>query len=438
MNPFFTMNPELLIKCISNAKKSLLLLTPGITEEVAKKLIETFRQGIIVTIVTKIKEGCFRQGYGEFEAVKMLLDQELVVIDSDQIDIGFLIVDGTFAYIYSPIPQAIVDIPAEKSSQNAVMMRGNWVQDFYDHIITRVKALIHNEPPLAEDSTLTVIGEKDSDDFRFIPRVASMEIKKPDESVLKVIEDNIQLNPIQSFDLSKKLTVYKNFFQYIDIKFVNSKIERQTIKLKGLFSVPKDFPRDLVSRFETIFKVFTPEDFGYGLIGLKELEIEFSKIKKKYLRHIAKRGNVFLINEKNNLKEDIEGIREKIEQEKAGIKMQLIQRGRTSIDAICMSLTPDLISEYRDRLLYKMALTDDEVVEEIRSMLRKNISKKINSVTIKIDIEYSFKDITYEDIKDPEFVENLMTEFSELNWHEIEPYDEYSTVSPLTKGKNND
>lgn len=439
MNLFFTMNPTTLIGIIEGAKKSILILTPGLNENVADCLCRASKLGIIVTIITKMEEDAFRQGYGDFSAIQKIREFEISILEDATIDIGLIIIDATTAYVFSPLPQVIADIPADQSSQNAMMLQDDWIIEYYNSVLAKVKAIEAGDEPKDETNDVTIIGQKVSTERQpdfletveqhnipFIPKPATPKTQRIDEQKAMAMGKSIKDNPPVSFDLSKLLNVYKNNFMYIEMEFPNSRIEQKTINIAKELAL-KDFPDEVTERFNTSFKIFTKEDIDK--IGTyKNINERYEQIKSKYVKTIGSKRVVILVKDKGDITKVLNELKDDISKDNLDLVKELSKKIKSQAEIITRDLSDESVIKYKS----KQGIPEFYPLKDIRLRLLLNLEdalyRVIGKIETKREIKFFFKDITLEDIKDKEFTEKLKHEFFELDWSKFNAVDEKSAI----------
>ncbi|MFB3844779.1 MAG: hypothetical protein ACE14O_03390 [Candidatus Cloacimonadaceae bacterium] len=206
------------------------------------------------------------------------------------------------------------------------------------------------------------------------------------------------------------------------MRFENSRPQNQSVNLDNSIVI-KDYPREIVRKFNTEFKVFSNIKNEQTKIYTERL----NEIKRKYISSIPGRGNVYLLENKFRLENEIAQLNTFINQNKKKYFDSQYKEVDNSINSILKEITPNTLDSFRSSHHLNF-FPDKHIREEIKQTLHKSLLSKINKIVENITVKYYFKDITYDDIKDSEFLNHLKNKFKIIDWNSFDPIHESITL----------
>jgi hypothetical protein len=236
------------------------------------------------------------------------------------------------------------------------------------------------------------------------------EIKSAEiESIAKDIKSNPPLNP----DFKRIVEFYSNKFQYVKLKFEGSNIQQRKIEIPARALPIAD--TSLRERLETRLNLFEPDQINDSFESLNELKKAVAHIREEYLIKVKSREESLLNKlEKINFENVIESLRQTMNVMKSGLLTTLgVQMAETK-----ENLLHDLVEYYIEnpRTLFP---DHPQYWEGHSAYLLQHAKKKSAEIINRIkwpephilvegfNLEILYSDITYEDIKNPNFQREL-------------------------------
>ena len=109
---------------IRRAKQRIVFVGPGVSEEVARALVESCRSRVTVTVVLDLREDTCRIGYGDVEGLGYLKAHAtgIALQQHAGVRLGLLVADDDVA-IWSPTPRS-VDDDRKHDQPNGIVLEG--------------------------------------------------------------------------------------------------------------------------------------------------------------------------------------------------------------------------------------------------------------------------------------------------------------------------
>lgn len=278
---------------IESAEKRVIYAAPGLFDKVSESLCQfAKRQGSqSVRIIIEATPDTYRLGFGSYPAIVKLTDAQIEILTTQGLRIGIIIVDDA-AWIYAPTPEIILEEPKDETV-NAVAVSPQHAEQ----LILSIAPDLHANESLSDkqnENELTVDLTQDVLEAQIIVETPKPEIKTEKFTVAdsQVIDKSLRENPVQRFDYTRKVGVYKGYFQFVELNLIGCRFTSQTITLpNSLLSLPAD--DDMSRRINSTCKLF--DDTSELMKKAKSLEKEFSELRKIYVRSLGGRfGSVIL------------------------------------------------------------------------------------------------------------------------------------------------
>lgn len=393
MKTFTAVTDETVAQTIDASRSRLVLVTPGLSEVVAKAVdqLAATRGEAQVALILDPDEDAYRVGYGDrkgAELLKTLVQRPNVTVRSQPgLRIGVLIADARIL-VWSPTPKAVESNRTPEEPNGIQLDSGGNVTEQLQHAV-------------GSDAPNTVLADAD------IGR------KTLDaEQVAKTVEV-LAANPPAPVDLSKMARVFSTKIQFVECTLRGAQWTEREIKVSNLL-LNADVPEDLKELFDTKIRPYSKQaDVPIQVQAMVQGQLAFDKggkpltnprtqaqikqewddIQKRYLGRM--RGFGLLIRRADKpafeaevgsfevvLKSWVEGFRKVVQNEEE----DLVRRVSTVVMARLASMRAP------DRPLFDP--------NKITSVIRDGIQgMRIVKPTVKL----VFKDISWESTGDPEF-----------------------------------
>lgn len=354
-----------------------MLMTPGMSEEVAFILVEkwkTLGKDAVDVIIDLDPEVC-RLGYGDLNAVRLLYETSksvgVTLRHQPGLRIGMLVVDD-ITLVFSPTPLLIEGGSKVDSHPNAILLGG---------IPTKIARDVGIEKGLEID---TVIGRE---------KVSGLKIKE--------LQNDLAFNPPVKFDIARKVRVFNAQFEFVEFEVLGCSLSRRTVNIPGdLMGLAKDEKtrKLLRSSFQLIGREST-------LSGDKVYKLK-QALAKKYMFTISGYGTVVLRKNKDEYVSKVEVLKKYIERFRRQVKKKLQDEIDTNREALVKALAPAIEKSPPER--WKKYLGSNPSLSEVSGMLSAELTRLFGSAQGMLsDMEVSllFKGVTYELLGDNKFLE---------------------------------
>lgn len=397
---------------ILSTKESLYICMPAIHEELESAIKDldnsnsNSKTEIKIHILIDFDSQTFRQGYGNFKSVEDLINGGVDVKCLKDNRISFIISDNIGYYLFIESRSLI---PADKKTINAVKIDPVSIvrlkkffftetvnSDFQDDL---VNAIIEESKQLKNTNDLL------SEQIASVTEISKIEI----ESVSEVLKKNPPIHP----DFKRIVEFYSNKFQYVKLKFDGANLQHRKIVIPSKALPIMD--ADLKKRLETKLNLFEISEEDECFKPLKTFNNKLAEIRDAYLKKVKSRDESLLDMLK---KSDFESEIQKLEKTIDDVKNSIIVNIAEQIDQTKTKLLEDLIEFFmaNPKALFPNHpnLWEGNQVY-IKQAAKSNAAEIIHRVNwpkahllvngFKLSVQFS--DITYEDLKSKDFVNEL-------------------------------
>lgn len=397
---------------ILSTKESLYICMPAIHEELESAITyldysnDNSKTEIKIHILIDFDSQTFRQGYGNFKSVEDLINGGFDVKCLKDNRISFIISDNIGYYLFIESRSLI---PADKKTINAVKIDPVSIvrlkkffftetenSDFQDDLVNAI---------IEESKQLKNTNELLSEQIASVTEISNIEI----ESVSEVLKKNPPIHP----DFKRIVEFYSNKFQYVKVKFEGANLQYRKIEIPSKALPIMD--ATLKDKLETKLNLFEKSDEENCFKPLIDFKTKLTKIRDAYLTKVKSRDESLLDKlKKSAFEEQIENLKKEIN----GVKNDIIGNIAEQINQTKIRLLADLIDFFiaNPKSLFP---NHPNLWESNQNYIQQSAKSKAEEVIyrikwpeahllvddFKLSVQYS--DITYEDLKSQEFVNEL-------------------------------
>lgn len=386
---FLHLGTDEMASCIHQARQRVLLCMPGVSQALAAAAANAARAlgPNAVTVVLDVDDKVARYGYGEFEAVAMLVEERVNVRQERGLRACVLIVDN-LGFAFSSPPMLVESQDEDAVGVNALALLPAQVDAI-------ALALGHPHP------TCTTASEVP------LPQIGAAELppQRMDEVRLA-----LESNPPQKFDLARKVNVFNAFIEFVELRLIGLHIGRYTVQLpKGLGLALRDDAT--ARRLLTTFKLVS-EDSKVAKDAVA-IDKKVRQLRELYTRPLGERyGSVMLRSKRAALELAIDTLRKEI----AEFQAVVVERLEREIDSSRKKLVDGLWQAVKKS---KPTELEAQVSGPITSELAKRyvdmelaqVFPDARSLVGEMRLEFLPKGVTYEVLNDPEFLEKVRQAF---------------------------
>lgn len=396
-----------LVNRISACKHYIFAAIPSIDEEMAELLIMVKKENNpVIKVCIDNREETIRNGYGDEKGIDKLLQNSVIIKESEGNRISFFIIDEE-GFIFFPESRILSGNP---SGPNAVVI---------DAItISRLIAHYFSPENIQEKEELEKIFNKGLETQKgLLSQIKHEVIEQKSESVSKKFnlgtyaktKESLKRNPPLEPDLQRRIKTYTAKVQFVELRFSG-------INLQGkIISIPKDAipisDPELKSLLLTKMKLFQDIGRNEGFKVFSQLRDKVNKLRGQYLKPITCRENksIIQVEMKGVFQEELQSLKHEIQQ----INQNLPDILEKSVFHTKEILKSELLKYFHDNPPIEINLYQDYSIKEkklqeyidgiIYHIKFPKMEKLIENITIK---EYYY-DLTFQDFSDEKFIEEL-------------------------------
>lgn len=402
---FASVDDRYLCNLIRKATQRVVFVAPGVSDSVSKALGDAWRAlgTANVSVILDVDPAICRLGYGTIEGLEALqktaTSMGSMICHQPGLRIGILICDAT-TLVYTPTPLLLepgAPPPPAPSAQMELLGTKLPAQP------ARPNGIVLSTPPpaLADDLGVGSSG------------VVSQQIglDKVPEAQVKALAQDLKANPPLPFDIARPVLVFNAQIEFVEFNLEKIQLQRQEIpipsevmglaakNIHGLFRL--DPGKDLVEAKEKLEKIkreidkqYTRPSRGFGGSLIRRAD------KKAFLEAAANLESE-LTKFRQHVATVFENIAEKNKQELIANLLPAIKRTPPEACRQFMG-TKDQDARLREWLLGQLYEPFAKVARGVEDMR----------------VTYRFKGVTFECLKDPDFIARAQEAFPDLQLHE--------------------
>lgn len=412
MEYFKSLTQQSLVDLISSTTEHLFLCLPSIHKELADAITyldysASFdNREVRIHLLVDFDAQTFRQGYGDYKSLEDLIKGNFEVRTLKDNRISFIISDEIGYYLFIESRSLI---PADKETINAVRI---------DPVsIVRLKKFFFSdaiEMDFEDELTNAIIEEsKQLGEAKELlnQQIANVE-ELPEEKVTAVGEE-LKKNPPLNPDFKRIVELYSNKFQYVKLKFEGANLQHRKIEIPAKALPISD--ASLKKRLETKLNLFDPTKAATDFSSLHELKEKILDIRMNYLTKVKSREESLLNKQrKSEFEEAVNALKNTIDETKnktltqisaqiSSTKEQLLVDLAEFLEANPKALFPDHPNLWQNNLEYIRSAAKTKS-EEIIYRIKWPVA---HTLVDDFKLEVQFSDITFEDLKNEQFIVEL-------------------------------
>lgn len=394
MSTFQEVNDASLIQLIGEAQQRVVFVAPGVHQAVAEALGQRLAEvdRLQVTVVIDPDEDVCRIGYGDAKGLELLSSyadrQSFVLMAQPGLRVGVLLVDDV-TLVWSPTPRSVEAAPVGNAaspterSPNGLLLGANPGEQ-----------LAH------------AVSAAGTDTLPFDAEVGVEVVTK--ERVQKTL-DGLAKNPPIPVDLARITRVFSTKLQFAEFTVKGAKFSKSQLKVSNDY-MNADIQGELKGLVESRLRAFGDfrdeevevpafnnghEVFDSSQKRLMEkvseasLQRQRNELERRYLFNVPGFGRLIAKDDKQDLERLVAAYRVQLKAYSKAIRQKLDAQAGNIIDEAAK-----LIAERAARTGSKL----DE--QQLRNSIQKSLDRTKDEVP---EVKLVFKDVTYEQTKNPEF-----------------------------------
>ena len=401
---------------IRTAQRFVCFAGPGVQRSPSEAMAEVAtRIGVeMVTVALDFDEQVMRMGFGDLEAVKILRAAGITVHDAPRMRTALVLVDDE-GYMFTPTALFLESESHSKQAANAMRLSTEQLRE----------AMVRLSPAAKNIAIVHAQSEQERE------RIAAIPVEVSSQPVTEVkfeqVQESLAIAPPVQFDLARQVRVFNAYLQYVELKLTGAAIQRHRL------AIPPNIlklggGKDLEGRLRTTFDLIEKG----GKLSSKKLDDDLNEIRKNLTPSLGKdHGRVVLKAAKERLEERLATFKANLlaHQEKVAeeLQSQLDESKKQIIDYYL----PRVLENPPDAMLGQL-LTPKVTKENAQYWLNEQLNHvfpKAKALIQKMQLDVRYKDLTFDTLNNPEFLELLKAAFPLINWEKA--YSEFRAAAEV-------
>ena len=410
---FCSLTPLRIAESVRKAQQAVCYAGPGIQLDLAQAMVEVAgRLGQeMLTVSLDFDDRVMRMGYGNVDAVQLLLDAGIAVQSSPGLRTALVVVDNE-GYIFTPTALYLEAEPSDGAASNAVRMSGEQVS----------QALARLSPAA---KTIAIAQAKTPEAKQHIEALTVDVVSAPiTPEKLAEVTSSLETAPPVRFDLARQVRVFEPYLQYVELSLTGAAIQRHRM------AIPEKIQKlggskELENRLRTTFELIEKG----SKLSSKPLEDALNEIRKNFTPSLGKdHGRVVLKAAKPHLVTRLKEFRIKLEAHQKAVAKDLQKHLDTSREQIVAYYLPRVIEAKPDALLGQSQ--NGEVSEAAaKRWLNGELDKvfpRAETLIQEMKLEERYKDVTFETLNREDFLDSVKDAFPTVDWEKA--YSEFKAA----------
>lgn len=414
---FCSLDSAAMAECIRGAEHAVCYAAPGIQQAPAEALVRLVdRLGPeSITVILDFDERVMRMGFGDLAAVAVLRGAGITVRSTPGLRTGLLVVDDG-GFIFTPIARYLETDRRETEAPNALRLSPEQVQEALARLSPAAKAiaLTMAKTPDDRERILEQTVEVQSDDI------------SPDRYA--AVEQSLNEAPPVRFDVARQVRVFEPYLQYVELHLTGAAIQRRKLAIPKIIQ-NLGAAEGAQSRFNTTFDLIERE----SELSSKHIEDALKEIRDNFTPSLGKdHGRVLLKAQKPLFEQRLDELRAKLIEFQNKVKAKLQASLDASRDEIIAYYVPAALANPPDKLrgqLFTPEATPEVAHRWLRQQLE-NCIPRADDLIKKMELEQTYKDVTFETLNRPDFLKSLQKAFPAVDWDKA--YGEFQAAGEAT------
>ena len=365
----------------------------------------------MLTVSLDFDDRVMRMGYGNVDAVKLLLDAGIAVQSSPGLRTALVVVDNE-GYIFTPTALYLEAEPTDGAASNAVRMSGEQVS----------QALARLSPAA---KTIAIAQAKTPEAKQHIEALTVDVVSAPiTPEKLAEVTSSLETAPPVRFDLARQVRVFEPYLQYVELSLTGAAIQRHRMaipeKIQNLGG-----SEELENRLRTTFELIEKG----SKLSSKPLEDALNEIRKNFTPSLGKdHGRVVLKAAKPHLVTRLKEFRIKLEAHQKSVAEDLQKHLDTSREQIVAYYLQRVIEAKPD------AVRGQSLNGEVSEMAAERwltgqldrVFPSAESLIQEMKLEERYKDVTFETLNREDFLDSVKAAFPDVDWQKA--YSEFKAA----------
>jgi len=400
---FCALSSVRITEMVRTAMHAVCYAGPGIQPDVAQAIAGTAKRlgPEMMTVSLDFDDRVMRMGYGNVDAVKLLLDAGIAVQSSPGLRTALVVVDNE-GYIFTPTALYLEAEPTDGAASNAVRMSGEQVAQALARLSPAAKAI--------------AIAQAKTPEAKQRIEALTVDVVSAPITPAKLAEvtSSLETAPPVRFDLARQVRVFEPYLQYVELSLTGAAIQRHRM------AIPEKIQKlggskELENRLRTTFELIEKG----SKLSSKPLEDALNEIRKNFTPSLGKdHGRVVLKAAKPHLVARLTEFRAKLEAHQKAVAEGLQKHLDTSREQIVAYYLPRVIEVKPDALLGQSlngAVSEAAASRWLHGELDK-VFPSAESLIQEMRLDERYKDVTFETLNREDFLDSVKDAFPSVDW----------------------
>jgi hypothetical protein len=397
-------------KLMRSATNRVVYAAPGIQDLPAAALVEQARSLLSpeLTISLDFDERTLRMGYGSLAAVELLRGAGIEVKHAPGFRSGILIVDDR-GWVFTPVAHYLEEEPQGDETPNAIELSRRQVEAF----------AVRFSPLSRQEAIDTAPTPEIAAHFEETP--LELGVAPVLKSHFDEVKRAIETAPPVKFDVIRQVRVFEPYLQYVEISLTGAAIQKHKVRIPP--EVQKiGSAKDIEGRLSTTFDLIEKS----SKLSSKHLEEGLNQIRNTLTPSLGSHhGRAVMKTGKVLLEKRIAEFKEKLETHQKEVHETLGEKLAESRKQVVEYYLPLMVANPPDQLAAQTS-TGKPSEDQARNWLDRRLARAFPDaadLTRKMILEVNYKDVTFETLNRPDFLESVKKAFPDTDWNKA--YNEF-------------
>lgn len=409
----FQLSWPAVINLILEARNQVRLILPSVHPEWAALLEEVRKKGVDIKVCLSNTEKTIREGFGNEDAVKALLEMGIPVNESKSNRISMISVDNKH-FVYFPTSRIFEDTTTDEGITNAISVdlvtATSILSSFFPEDLSVLRGSLSDSSFIINEAYQERLEDLKED---LSQGRINTQAKVFDKKKFDYIQAALKINPPVEPDLRRAIEVYNLKVQFVELRFENGKISGKRVRIPKK-ALPFESP-ELKNILDAGMKIFTDvsENKNRTFDLYISIQEEVKKLREKYLIPIKCRPekSILIKLRKAEFQKAIDEINIKIKAE----KLKLINDIDSEIEKAKNRLGKELLNFFLKnppeeiKGYYFEDKAPSKIGNYVYDIIRKMKFPKAHEMVEEMRLNTHYYDLTWNDFSD----KKLLREFEE-------------------------
>jgi hypothetical protein len=410
-----TITDDLLITAIDGATERVVMIGPGVWPPLAKAIAKAWQRlgPKNVTVILDVDPEICRMGYGSLEGLEVLQKAAAAAAEplggEPGVRICVVIADDQ-TFVFSPTPRLLEAPPGQSPVASTPQPQSH----------PKANGIVLAKPPAALEADLGTGGDG------VTTRTLGLDVL--DQKKLESVQKDLKQNPPKNFDLTRSVNVYNARIQFVELHVDGYRVSQHTVTLpKHLVSVARK-NKELARKIASAVKLLDSKDplVDGGEPGVESeqicgpfvsqatIEAVRNAIEEKFLRPVKGVGKIIRRAQIGEFKTAVTNLEQTLAIFAHTVKQVLAALFRKTAEEIADAILPDVLQQLPEKWQKQLGPTPRP--EHVRFRVIDDLLHSFGDPEKRCEamkVSYIFKDVTYDMLKDEEFVKLMDVYFNE-------------------------